>query len=103
MRMMMTVNMPVKEGNEKITNGKMGEIIESALAGLNPEAAYFVSQGGERTGIIFFDMEDPSQIPLAAEPWFLAFNAKVSFQPAMTLDDFKKAGPQLPGIIEKFG
>ena len=102
MRMIMTVNIPVEKGNEGIISGKMGEFMESTLGNLNPEAAYFTSIEGERTGIIVFDMKDPSEIPLIAEPWFLAFNAKVDFRPAMVLEDFKKAAGSLPEVVEKY-
>jgi hypothetical protein len=40
-------------------------------------------------------MKDPSQIPAVAEPWFLAFNAKVSLRPVMTPQDLAKAGPAI--------
>ena len=42
-----------------------------------------------------FDMKDPSEIPAVAEPWFLAFNAKVSFRPIMNPEDLAKAGPSI--------
>ena len=37
-------------------------------------------------------MEDVSEVPRLAEPWFLTFNANVEFSVAMTPDDLEKAG-----------
>ncbi len=37
-----------------------------------PEAAYFLAEDGMRTALIFFDLQEPSQIPAVAEPAFLA-------------------------------
>jgi hypothetical protein len=48
-------------------------------------------------------MKDPSQIPAVAEPWFLAFNATVSLRPAMTLQDFAKAGPSIGKAVKAYG
>jgi hypothetical protein len=45
---------------------------------------------------IVFDMKDTSQIPAVAEPWFLAFNAKVSFRPIMTRRIWPRSFPRLP-------
>jgi hypothetical protein len=66
--------------------------IESVLADLKPEAAYFAEENGKRTAFVFFDLKDASQIPAVAEPWFLAFHAHIELRPAMNLEDLKKAG-----------
>jgi hypothetical protein len=66
------------------------------LADLKPEAAYFFADdSGHRSGSIVFDMKDTSEIPAVAEPWFLAFNAKVSLRPIMNPQDLAKAGPSI--------
>ncbi len=74
----------------------MPKTIESILDELKPEAAYFAEENGKRTGFVFFDLKDTSQIPAVAEPWFLAFNAQVEFHPAMNLEDLKKAPGYAP-------
>jgi len=72
------------------------------LAEVKPEAAYFAEDNGKRTGFIFLDVKDTSQIPALAELRFLAFNAHVEFHPAMNLDDLKKATPGIERAIKNY-
>jgi hypothetical protein len=82
MRMLLRVSIPVEAGNAAVRAGTLGTTVERILADLKPEAAYFFADdNGNRSGSIVFDMKDTSQIPALAEPWFMAFNAKVSFRP----------------------
>jgi len=103
MRCLIKVVIPVESGNAAISDGSLPKTIESILADLKPEAAYFAEESGKRTGFIFFDLKDPSQIPAVAEPWFLAFNAHVELRPAMNLDDLKKAGPGIEKAVNSYG
>lgn len=89
MRTLMKVKIPTAAGNEAIKNGSLPEIIGKALADLNAEAAYFTSEDGMRTALIFFDMTDSSEIPPAAEPFFMAFDAEITFAPVMNADDMR--------------
>jgi hypothetical protein len=100
--MLMKVTIPGAEGNAAIVNGSLGSTIGSILADLKPEAVYFLEEKGERTGIIVFNLENPSQIPAVAEPWFLAFNAKVELHPAMTLEDLKNSAPGMESAVRKY-
>ena len=101
--MLLIVSIPVETGNAAIKAGTLGSTIEKILADLKPEAAYFIADdNGCRSGSIVFDMKDPSQIPAVAEPWFLAFNAKISIRPAMTLQDFVKAGPAIGKAVKNY-
>ena len=68
MRVLMTVKIPTEAGNAAIKDGSLPEIIGKALDSLKAEAAYFTSEEGMRTALIFFDMADSSDIPPAAEP-----------------------------------
>ena len=89
MRMMMKVQMPVEAGNQAIQDGSLPQIVGKALESLRAEAAYFISEEGMRTALIFFDMADPSDIPPAAEPFFAGLHAKVTFCPAMNQADLQ--------------
>jgi hypothetical protein len=104
MRMLLRVSIPVETGNAAVKNGTLGSTIEGILADLKPEAAYFMADDhGNRSGSIVFDMKDTSQIPAIAEPWFLAFNAKVSFRPVMSPQDLAKAGPAIVKAGKQYG
>ena len=48
-------------------------------------------------------MQNASQIPAIAEPWFLAFNASLELHPAMTPDDLAKAGSAIENAVKKYG
>lgn len=103
MRFFVKVNIPVEAGNAAAKAGKLGETIQSILAELKPEAAYFTDDSGQRTGLIFLEMQDASQIPAIAEPWFLAFNASIEFHPVMGPDDLAKAGPAIERAVKNYG
>ena len=86
MRTLMKVKIPTAAGNEAIKNGSLPEIVGKALAALNAQAAYFTSEDGMRTALIFFDMTDSSDIPSAAEPSYMALDAQISFEPVMNAE-----------------
>ena len=104
MRMLLRVSIPVEAGNAAAKAGTLGSTIERILADLKPEAAYFYADdSGQRSGSIVFDLKDTSEIPAFAEPWFLAFNAKLSFRPIMNPQDLAKAGPSISKAAKQYG
>jgi len=92
MRFVMQVSMPLEKFNQAVLDGsveeKMGRILDDA----KPESAYFFAvEEGKRGGVLIINMNDASEIPKFAEPWFLYFDATVKFSPAMTPQDLQKA------------
>jgi hypothetical protein len=76
--------------NAAVQNGTLAEINERLAATTKPEAAYFGTENGRRTGYIVFDMVDSAQIPVIAEPLFQRAEAKVEFIPVMNADDLQR-------------
>ena len=103
MRMMLKMSIPVERGNDAIRKGTLGSTLEKILGELKPEAAYFAEDNGLRTGYIFFDMQESSQLTAIAEPFFLAFNAQLTVRPAMTLQDLAKGGPAIEKAVKQYG
>ena len=103
MRMLLKVSIPVETGNAAAIKGTLGSTIQQILADLRPEAAYFSEDGGERTGYIIFDMKESSQLPAIAEPWFLAFNARLTVRLAMTLQDLGEGLPSMQMAVKSYG
>ena len=100
MRMLLNVTFPHDEFNKAVRDGTVGEKMRRILEDIKPEAVYFTEQNGRRGAILVINMDDPSQIPAFAEPWFLTFKADVEFRVAMTPEDLQKAG--LEGLGKKY-
>ena len=56
-----------------------------------PEAAHFLAEKGQRGGMLFFDLKEPSDIPRIADVLFKGADAALEFVPVMNADDLKKA------------
>jgi len=102
MRMLLKVSIPVEAGNRAAQDGTLGSTLERILSDLKPEAAYFASENGQRTGYIVFDLKQTSDIPAVAEPFFLAFNASLEISPAMTVADLMAAGPGFAAAVKNY-
>ena len=48
-------------------------------------------------------MQDASEIPGIAEPWFLAFNAAIEIHPVMRPEDLARAGGAIEKAVKKYG
>lgn len=103
MRFLLKVNIPVEAGNAAAKAGTLGTTIQSILADLQPEAAYFTDNNGQRAGFIIFDMQNTAEIPAIAEPWFLAFSASIELHPVMIPADLASAGPAIEQAVNNYG
>jgi hypothetical protein len=90
MRFAVRINIPNEAGNEAIRSGKMGEMLGAFVQKWRPEAVYFYLSHGKRGATFFVNMDDPSQMPALAEPFFAGLNAEVEATPAMNFEDLKK-------------
>ncbi|MEU9731170.1 DUF3303 family protein [Streptomyces sp. NPDC048002] len=97
MRVMLKATLDTEKGNEAIRDGRMPKVMQAAMEKLRPEAAYFGPEGGHRTCWMVIDLQDSSQLPPAAEPFFTEMNAKVEFIPVMNAEDLQKGLSQLGG------
>ncbi len=102
MRFLIKVSIPVEAGNAAAKKNGF-KVIRTILEQQKPEAAYFIADGGRRTGILIMDLKDASDIPRIAEPWFLALNAGIEATPAMLPDDLQKAAPAIEQAVKKYG
>jgi hypothetical protein len=102
MRFLIKVSFPVEAGNAAAKKDGF-KVIQTILEQQKPEAAYFIADGGRRTGLLIMDITDASDIPRIAEPWFLALNASIEATPAMIPEDLQKAAPAIEQAVKNFG
>ena len=101
MRMLMHIELPPEQFNAAVRDGSIGEKMRRIMEDIKPEAAYFTEQNGKRGGTLVVNINDPSEVPRFAEPWFLTFNANIEFRVAMTPEDLGRAG--LESLGKKWG
>jgi hypothetical protein len=90
MRVLLRFEMGLAETNEAVRTGTMDAINAQLMDATKPEAAYFGTENGRRTGYLVFDMVDSAQIPVIAEPLFQRVGATVEFIPVMNADDLRR-------------
>jgi hypothetical protein len=90
MRMLLKWELGLEATNEAVRSGNMAKVNELLAAHTQPEAAYFGTENGKRTGYIFFDLTDTAQIPVIAEPLFQQLHSTVEFIPVMNADELQR-------------
>jgi len=99
--MLMIVKSPAAKFNAGVRDGRAGQILMRFVEEMKPEAAYFTEIGGRRAAVFVLDVQDSSELPKYAEPFFLNFESEVEFHPAMTPEDLGRAG--LDEIAKSWG
>jgi hypothetical protein len=97
----MLLQFPIEPFNTAVKNGTVGAKMRQILDATKPEAAYFTERDGHRGGILVVNMDNASDIPRLAEPWFLTFHAEVELRIAMTPEDLAHA--DLDALGKKWG
>ena len=92
MRMMLNVSLPHEPFNTAVRNGSAGATIGKILEAIKPEAVYFTEYDGRRTALLIVNVNQASDVPSLAEPWFLKFQADCRLQIVMSPEDLQKAG-----------
>ena len=103
MRYIMKMRMSVEKGNEALKDPQFGHKMSALLTEIKAEAAYFTTICGQRAAYIVVNMNDASEIPAIAEPFFLWLNADIDFLPVMKPEDLAKAGPNIEAAVKKWG
>ncbi len=101
MRFLLTASLPHEPFNSLVREGIAGQRIAAILEDLNPEAVYFTELDGTRCAVLVINIDDLSEIPRYAEPFFLSFDADCQFRIAMSPEDLARGG--LEGLGQKWG
>jgi hypothetical protein len=92
MRIMYKISLPAERFNELSREGVVGEKIMRIIEETKPESIYFTGNKYGRGAVAVYDLKDNSNLPAAAEPWFLTFNAEIEYGPAITPQELGEAG-----------
>lgn len=103
MKYIMKIRMSQERGNEATSDPQFGHKMNELLAEIKAEAAYFTTINGNRGGYIIVNMNDASEMPAIAEPFFLWLNAEIDFLPVMRPEDLAKAGTAMNAAVKKWG
>jgi hypothetical protein len=103
MKFIMKVTIPNKHGNDLLKDPKkFGNTMHELLEGVKAEAAYFTTFCGNRGGYIVVNLDDASQLPAVAEPFFFALHAEIDWFPVMTPEDLAMGLPAVEAAVKKW-
>lgn len=87
MRMLLKVRPHGDAANKAVVDGTLARLLKDFSDRYHPEAAYFTTESGERSALLFFDLPSESDMVRAAEPFWNELHASVDWAPVMTADD----------------
>jgi hypothetical protein len=92
MKFLLQASLPHEAFNAAVLNGSIGDKMNRIMQAIKPEAVYFTAINGKRHAMMIVNMNDTSEMPSLAEPWFLLFNADITFNAVMTPEDLARGG-----------
>lgn len=87
MRVMIRCHLDREAGNLAMADGSLPQVLGQVFGLIRPEAAYFLTENGQRSFYAFADLASPELIPQVAEPLFQRLGGSVEFLPVMTQDE----------------
>lgn len=102
MRYLIKFTFPNERGTELLRDPMFGAKMQDLMKDINAEAVYLTAIDGQRGGYIVTTMNDGSEIPIKAEPFFLWLKAEVEFIPVMVPEEMMKALPAISTMIKKW-
>jgi hypothetical protein len=97
MRLLMHVHLPLEPFNAAVSDASAGQKIKRILDADKPGAIYFCQHHRQRGGTLVVNINDASDMPVLAEPWFLTFKLNAEFRVAMTPDDLVRSNLEVLG------
>jgi hypothetical protein len=90
-------------GNDLLKDPEFGKKMHELLTEVKAEAAYFTTICGSRGAFVVVNLNDASQMPAIAEPFFLYLKAEIDWYPVMTPEDLGRAAPAIEAANKKWG
>jgi hypothetical protein len=87
MRVMVKFTFPTQETNALVSDGSIGQTMQTIIGNLQPEAAYFCHVDGKRGGYLVANLEEGSELVTKLEPFFLELGAEIETFPVMNADE----------------
>ena len=87
MRVMVKCTFPTQESNALVSDGSIGQTMQTIIGNLQPEAAYFCHVDGKRGGYLVANLEEGSELVTKLEPFFLQLGAEIETFPVMNADE----------------
>jgi hypothetical protein len=104
MKFLLRATIPNETGNDLSRSGPEGmqALMNKVMSDVRPETLYFCIESGQRTLYAFVEVAEASDFVRIAEPFWLSLGCDVDIIPAMTQEDFAKAGPHIAAAAAKY-